>query len=637
MTDPMPPAPTAPSFDAMKLSDGMLRALQDVGYEQPTPVQSQTFEAVSAGRDVIVQSRTGSGKTAAFVIPILERLLRPDPVVQSMTLCPTRELALQVTGEFERLGKHLGVRAAAVYGGASMTSQIAALESGARVVVGTPGRVLDLMKRRALDVSALRVFVLDEGDEMLSMGFAEELHAILERLPKIRQGLIFSATMPDSIQRIAQRHLREPEFIALSSDHVAPDELIHQVFFCSGGANLKDLARVLEIEHPEAALVFCNTRNETETVARGLQQLGLAAEYLNGDLAQSDRERVLGALRDGRVQYLVATDVAARGIDVPHLSHVVNFGFPEAPEQYVHRTGRTGRAGRAGTAISLVGPRDIGNLYFLRLTYKIRPIERMLPSVGEERTRREADRLSMLLEAFPSEASEESLAIARRLLTHDDAERVIGSLIGAFLDIGRREIVPDATVRAPSVPPPAPRAPSLRPEVPRPSRRPTVPGTENRPLPRGDRQGPRVTEPERPRRVDVHHGDGVSPGDEDGEDAGMEELRLAVGRRDGIRAGDVSRLLRDVARLQRKDIGRISVRDRFSLANVTADKLPEVIAALRDQSFADHPLAPEKGRAPGPTSTVATVSPVVAPVNEAPRAEGLVEGLVAVAPQADSS
>jgi ATP-dependent RNA helicase DeaD len=583
----------APSFADLKLHDDTLRAVTEAGYTAPTSVQVAAFEPIAAGRDVIVQSRTGSGKTAAFVLPIIDRVLKAEVAPQALVLCPTRELAIQVSGEFERLGKHRGANVVTIYGGAPMERQVQALKAGVKAVVGTPGRVLDHLRRGTFDPSRIRVVVLDEGDEMLSMGFAEELNAILEQLPRGRQGVILSATMPESIRRIANRHLREPELIALSSDGIAPEGLTHLVYFTATGTRVTDLVRVLEQERPEAALIFCNMKMEVEAVARGLQSAGLDAEYIHGDLAQTDRERVLGKLREGKVRFLVATDVAARGIDVSHLTHVVNFGLPESAETYVHRTGRTGRAGRAGTAITLAGPKDIGSLYFLRLTYGIRPIERSLPSLGEEKTRRELDRVQMLLEAFAGQPSDEAVALTRRLLTHDDADRVIASLVGAFFDLERRErVTREATAsEGAEKAPEGERAPESEASSDRPRRDEGRSGREPR---RGDRTV-RSAPPER--RPSTHHVPATElAAHEDGVGADMEELRISVGRREGLRAGDLVQMLSKSLDVPKRAIGRVHVRDRFTLVDLPAGKLDAAIEALKDMTFNDQPLAPERGR-----------------------------------------
>jgi ATP-dependent RNA helicase DeaD len=580
------------SFESFGLSEPVRRAVAEVGYPTPTLVQQATFQTIAEGKDVIVQSRTGSGKTAAFALPLIDRVIKPARHVQVMVLCPTRELALQVAGEFERLGKYSDLGVAPIYGGAGMQQQIDALKAGAKVVVGTPGRTLDHLRRKTLDVSNLRAIVLDEGDEMLSMGFAEELNAILGMLPKGRQALIFSATMPDAMSRMAARHQREPVTIALSSDNVAPSGIEHHAYFSASGGSVPDLLKVLEIEKPKAALVFCNTKAETEVVARGLQNAGYRAEFLNGDLAQNDRERVMSLLRDERVDYLVATDVAARGIDVPHLSHVIHCGFPESPEAYVHRSGRTGRAGRTGTAISLIGPHDIGNLYLLRLTYGIRPIERTLPSAAENRTRIEAARVESLV-AAASKVSDDALVLARRLLTHDDAERAVAWLVERFV-MGVRE-----EAMMPPVPSAKPSAPEAAAEAP--SREPRTNGRPQRErAPRRER-----AEPEPERKIEVRHADPKAPEETPGEEVGMESLELAVGRREGVRAGEVARLLRDVGQLAKSDVGRIHVRDRVTLVSVRAEKLDELLEVLADVKYNDVPVAPRRGDAAEAPETAA--------------------------------
>jgi len=401
-------------------------------------------------------------------------------------------------------------------------------------------------------------------------------------LPKGRQALIFSATMPDAMSRMAARHQREPVTIALSSDNVAPSGIVHHAYFSASGGSVPDLLKVLEIEKPKAALVFCNTKAETEQVARGLQNAGYRAEYLNGDLAQNDRERVMGLLREERVDFLVATDVAARGIDVPHLSHVIHCGFPESPEAYVHRSGRTGRAGRTGTAISLIGPHDIGNLYLLRLTYGIRPIERTLPSAAENRTRIEAARVESLVAAASGKVSDDALVLAKRLLTHDDAERAVAWLVDRFvMGVREEDAMPPVPAERPSAPAVSAEAPAMEPR------------SNGRPprerAPRRER-----SEPEPERKIEVHHADPKAPEATPGEEVGMESLELAVGRREGVRAGEVARLMRDVGQLAKSEVGRIHVRDRVTLVSVSAEKIDELLEVLADVKYNDVPVSPKR-------------------------------------------
>lgn len=430
-------APTEPdSFAEMGLHPQVLEALTEMGFSEPMEVQRAVFRPMMAGRDLLVQSRTGSGKTAAFGIPLAQgRIDVKEARVQALVLCPTRELALQVANECEKIGRHIGLQVAAVYGGAAMGKQIDALKGGAQLVAGTPGRVLDHLRRGTLRLDHLAVLVLDEADEMLSMGFYEEISEILKRCPVERQTLLFSATIPDEIERISARHMREPEKLSLSGDFVGAQEITHAYYMVSGLGRSRDLVRVLRIEKPESAIIFCNTREETSLVADYMRKSGFDAEAISSDLTQSERERVMGRKRAGTLPFLVATDIAARGIDISDLSHVINYTFPESAEVYVHRTGRTGRAGRHGTAISLISPRELGNFYYLKLTYKIRPTERLLPSEEEESARLDGERLARLAsELGGRRAAEEWRRLVRQLGSVGDGETIVAALLEHYFD-----------------------------------------------------------------------------------------------------------------------------------------------------------------------------------------------------------
>ncbi|MFT5356568.1 MAG: ATP-dependent RNA helicase DeaD [Polyangiales bacterium] len=421
------------TFSAMNLSAPIMKAIEEIGWDTPTPCQFQSFGPATAGRDLIVQSRTGTGKTAAFGLPLVDSRVSEEPKVQALILAPTRELALQSAREISRIGQYRNIATTAVYGGAPIEKQVRALADGAQIVSGTPGRVLDHLKRGTLNAEGLQVLVLDEADEMLSMGFAKELHAIMDLLPKDRQTLLYSATVDGPVRRMGERHMTDPVHLQLSGDAVGALGVTHYAYMVTGAGRARDLVKIIENEDPESAIVFCNTKAETEQVAAYLQKAGYSAAWLNGDLAQNDRERVMKSARDGELRFLVATDVAARGIDISHVTHVINFALPINIEQYVHRTGRTGRAGRTGIAMSLVAPQELGTLYYLRLQYSIFPIERSLPSVGEEKTRQETDRVEMLKAAFAAHAtSDTDLAVAKRLLTHADAERILAGFVGSF-------------------------------------------------------------------------------------------------------------------------------------------------------------------------------------------------------------
>jgi ATP-dependent RNA helicase DeaD len=542
MTEP-PEEEGAQTFAELGLTKEVLTALDEMGWETPTPVQRDSYPLAVAGHDVIVQSRTGTGKTGAFGIPLVDRLLSDEGNEQALVLAPTRELALQSAAEIEKLGAHRGIKTVAVYGGASMERQVRELETGARVISGTPGRVLDHLTRGTMKASQLRFLVLDEADEMLSMGFAKELNAIIEKLPEKRQTLLFSATVDRAIKRVAEKHMHDPQFLGLSGDHVGALGIEHFAYMVSGVGRVANLITVLETEDPESALIFCNTKAETEEVCAALQRAGFNAEWLNGDRPQREREEVLGRVRREELRFLVATDVAARGIDVSHLTHVINFSLPENVEQYVHRTGRTGRAGRTGTAITLVGPTELGILYYLRLQYRIFPVERTLPSEGEQRTRQEADRIAMIEAAYPKAPTERELALVRRFMTHANAERMLAGLLGAFFGEESEELDKVAAAKR---------------------RR----GKEHS-------DAPRASE--------------IS-GDEDEPPVETTTLYVNVGRRDELKASELGRLLRDRSGLKRKEIGRIRVRDKHSLVDVPEARAQDVIdsmagAVLRDREL----------------------------------------------------
>ncbi len=552
-----PAADDPQTFEDLGLHDDVLKALGDLGWETPTPVQRDSYSMIVDGNDVIVQARTGTGKTGAFGIPLVDKLMSIDGDEQALILAPTRELALQSAREIEKLGAHRGIDTVAVYGGASMERQVSALKKGARVISGTPGRVLDHLKRGTITASRLRVLVLDEADEMLSMGFAKELNAIIERLPSNRQTLLFSATVDRAIKRVAERHMRNPIFLGLSGDHVGALGIEHFVYMLSGMGRVGNLISILEIENPESALIFCNTKAETEEVSAALKRAGFNAEWLNGDRPQREREKVLAQTRRNEVRFLVATDVAARGIDVSHLTHVINFHLPENVEQYVHRTGRTGRAGRTGTAISLVGPNELGILYYLRLQYGILPVERTLPSAGEAKTRREADRIAMIDLAYPNPPDERTLALARRLITHPDAERMLAGLLGAFFGSDSEEIDEVAAKRR--------------------------------------RRGRRATTPPKPRK-DAHEGVTETKAPP------TATLYVNVGKSDDLKASELGRLLQERTGLKRREIGRIRVRNTHSLVDVPEARAKEIIdsmagAVLRERELSVE-LAENEGAAP---------------------------------------
>jgi ATP-dependent RNA helicase DeaD len=371
-------------FDDLPIAEELRRAIHERGWEHPTPVQAKAFEPVVGGRDLIVRSKTGTGKTAAFGLPLLQKLNAGERKVKVLVLCPTRELALQVATELSHLGQYKDLRVAAIYGGASMRDQEQALEDGAAVVVGTPGRVADHIRRGNLRLDACNHVVLDEADEMLDQGFYEEVTWILDQLPKDRQVLLFSATVPEDIQRLIARYTTNAETLLMSGD-VFTVEHIHHVRYELSDAYPKprNLIYVLEMEEPNNAIIFCNTRDDTELVTAVLNRNGFDADLLNGDLPQKERERVMGKVKRGEVAFMVATDLAARGIDISDLKYVINYSLPEDPAVYLHRVGRTGRIGKQGTAINLTSGRELATLTALEKRYGVRFERREMPSPEE--------------------------------------------------------------------------------------------------------------------------------------------------------------------------------------------------------------------------------------------------------------
>ncbi len=438
-----------PTFEELGVSPSLRAAIDKIGWAMPTRVQAAAYAPLSSGKDLMVQSRTGSGKTGAFCLPWLATRYDPAPAketgVQLLVLLPTRELAKQVCEELVRLADGSGIRPLPVYGGTAMQPQLDALAQGVHAVVGTPGRILDHLRRRSLNLSKVRCVVLDECDEMLSMGFLEDIRAILEACPVERQTCLFSATLPPDIARIAKRYMRNPERIELSNDGISATEIQHRYYSLSG-LNLRprDLLDVIMVEDPASAIIFCNTREDTRVVATTLQRAGYEAEALSSDLTQSAREHVMGLMREQKLRFLVATDIAARGIDISHVSHVFNFALPESSEVYVHRTGRTGRAGRRGVAISLLRPQDIGNFYQLTKLYSsIRFEERTLPPDSELNQARLQHRLDAISQRSEL-VSPEWMVLTRALLQDPRADRVLAWLLAEHASAERLKNRPPA-------------------------------------------------------------------------------------------------------------------------------------------------------------------------------------------------
>jgi len=362
------------------LPEDIHAGIRELGWQTPMPVQSRVLPLFAAHKDLIVQARTGSGKTGAFGIPITSQVDPGLAETQALVMLPTRELANQVAVEITTLGKHRGVRCLPVYGGVGYAEQLAGLERGAHVVVGTPGRILDHLGAKRMDFSHVKMLVLDEADELLSLGFWPDMREIHSYLPKQRQSCLFSATIPEKVRSLARVFLNEPEFVTLSEDQLAPQEIEHFFYVVQAAGKEQSLVRILEYEDPESAIIFCNTKSDVRFVTSYLQRFGFDADQISGDLAQAAREKAMAKIKAGELRFLVATDVAARGIDISDLAWVVNYDTSDSPEVYVHRTGRTGRAGKAGVAVSLVSGLDIGNFKYMQTVTKIKVAERKIPS-----------------------------------------------------------------------------------------------------------------------------------------------------------------------------------------------------------------------------------------------------------------
>jgi ATP-dependent RNA helicase DeaD len=452
-----------PSEVFSDLPEDIRAGIRDLGWKDAMPVQARVIPAMRTERDLIVQARTGSGKTGAFGIPIVSRVDPALPVTQALVLAPTRELANQVAGELIAMGKHRGVRCLPIYGGVGYTAQLEGLKAGAHVVVGTPGRILDHLGSGRLVLDRVKILVLDEADELLSLGFWPDMREIEGYLPKQRQSCLFSATMPEKVRSLSRVFLREPEFVALSEGQVAPSEIEHFFMVTTAAEKEANLLRLLEYEDPESAIIFCNTKDDVRFVTTILQRRGFDADQISGDLSQAARESTMARIKSGELKIMVATDVAARGIDISQLTHVISYSAPDSPETYVHRTGRTGRAGKAGVAISLVSGLDIGNFKYLQNVNKIEVVERKIPT--------EADFLERMRERLEVKVEQEVRAIPERerawrvdrwiplvmaMVESDEGKRDLAAICASYLREHRPLTTIDET-RARSAAPSAPR------------------------------------------------------------------------------------------------------------------------------------------------------------------------------------
>src|SRR5260221_2785035 len=547
-----------PTFEELGLGTNMLKAIKDLGYEEPTPIQAQTITRLLAGEDVIAQAQTGTGKTAAFALPIIERLVKGGTAPQALVLTPTRELAMQVAEAFHSYGKYHHTSVLPVYGGQPIDRQLRALDRGVQVIVGTPGRLLDHIRRGTLELGQVKVVVLDEADEMLAMGFIEDIESILQETPEDRQTALFSATMPAPIAKLAQKYMHDAQRITVKSEQMTVSA-VRQVYYEVGGRDkFEVIGRILDFETPTSAIIFCRTKSAVDSLGERVAGRVDRAETLHGDLSQPQRDRVMGRFRSGQVEILVATDVAARGLDVENVSHVINYDMPLDPEIYVHRIGRTGRAGKTGCAITLVTPRERRLLGLIeRMTGA--KIQRMrLPTIADVMGRRQESVKETLRGTVAQGGLEPYMVMAEELGEEysptDLAAAAFKLLLGEPLDETEDKLA------------------AAEPD----------PNSERRGDGGGyrDRQGGG-----RPGyqggQSSGQGGGGRRRGGNFGPESGMTRLFIDVGRDDGARPADFVGAIANEANIPGNAIGAIELYDRFSFVEVPENRTEQVLKALK--------------------------------------------------------
>jgi len=547
---------STPSFRELALSEPVLQALADVGYESPSPIQAATIPVLLSGKDMLGQAQTGTGKTAAFALPALTRIDLSGREPQVLVLVPTRELALQVAEAFQRYAARLpGFHVLPIYGGQSYQPQLNALRRGVHVVVGTPGRVIDHMNRGTLQLGSLKLLVLDEADEMLAMGFVDAVESILEQTPPERQVALFSATLAAPIRRIAQKHLRAPVEVTVKSKTSTATNIHHRYWVVSGVHKLDALTRILEAETFDGMLVFTRTKQSTVELAEKLEARGFAAAPLNGDIPQSLRERTVARLKSGQIDIVVATDVAARGLDVERIGHVVNYDVPYDTESYVHRVGRTGRAGRKGEAILFIAPRERNMLRAIERATR-QTIEPMnLPSVDAVNTRRIAKFRQRVTGVLASGGIEPYKAVVEQL----EAECGIALIdIAAALASLAQGATPLLLAGKPE-----PRPPQSPPHA---------------PAPRSD---PNHQRPERPR---PEHGKLKQ------QMFAKETYRLAVGSIHGVKPGNIVGAIANEADIEGVHIGRVDIREDHSFVDLPGGMPKAIFTRLQNVRIAGREL-----------------------------------------------
>lgn len=542
------------TFSQLGLRPELLSALEDLNHETPTPIQSDIIPLMQDGKDVIAQSQTGSGKTAGFALPILDNLLPGKNGIQALILAPTRELAIQVSKAIDEYGKYINFRSMAIYGGQSYSEQFRNLRNGLDIVVGTPGRLLDLIeKKNALDLSNLRYLVLDEADEMLSMGFVEDIERILQQTPPTRQTALFSATLPKPIRNLAQKYLNDPESITIKSKELTVDTIEQRYYVVDERNKLAALTRIIEMEDINSALIFARTRASSRELANELVQRGFTTEALNGDLSQDARMQILDSFRDKKISILVATDVAARGIDIDDISHVFNYDLPDQSEVYVHRIGRTGRAGRSGTAITLVPGSKL---------YRIKRIEGLTRSPMEEH---EIPTKESIVQKRQKDFEEKINVWLNRGRCKEE-RAIVDKFVAEGVDPAELAAVMMKMARTED---------NKRPIQDLKKARHTTEQRKNtRKRNRSKDRSTNVTEENynrAPKQNNKYAHDNAGTGRES-QEAGMTRLRLNRGRKHGIKPGEIVSSIAHFADIPGNAIGKIVINDKSSFVDVP-DKL----------------------------------------------------------------
>lgn len=545
-------------FDDLPLSESVLKAVKNLGFEAPTPIQERAIPVIMEGHDILGQAQTGTGKTAAFTLPMLSRIDCTDGSIQALILEPTRELAIQVAEACQSFAKYIeDFRVAPIYGGASYENQIRSLRHGAQVVVATPGRLIDLLERGKIDLNQVSFLVIDEADEMLRMGFIDDVDWILSNTPEDRQTALFSATMPDAIARIAKNHLKDPVDVRIESKTTTATTVHQRYWIASGVHKIDAMTRILEVEDYDAVLVFVRTKTDAEDVANRLMGRGLACAALHGDIPQRQREKIIDRLKNKQLDIIIATDVAARGLDVDRITHVFNYDIPYDAESYVHRIGRTGRAGRTGEAILFVSPRERRALRQIeRVTHQqIEPMS--MPTIADVNRVRLENFRNQIMETIAEGNLEQFEEVISEILTDDSIEPEV--LAAALAKMAQR----DGTLLLDESKP----EPRMR----------TFDDDNRERRPRGE---------ERPRRVPSAQPQPLR----DFPDMKMTRFRLAVGRRDGAKPGQIVGAIANEGNLDSKYIGEISIFDTFTTVDLPAGMPEETMHILAQARVCGRPL-----------------------------------------------